>query len=310
MRLRKLGGVLLIAATLLTAREITVQQAVEWAMTHNKTLAQFKEQLSAAEAASSAALALEYPELSYSREGMDANQKYDEIRWTLSQSIEFPNKPFLRKQQARLQHAAKQAQYEEFLLELRTAVKVTYVDLLTRRNILRLRHRELNLAQLFQKAVEERIVAGISPEFERIQAEIQLAQAKNSYEEARWTFHSQRYELFTLIGLDADEQGYDIQFPDSLIYTRLKIPQKDALDGVVNQPLMRYYELLEKIADKEISLAKSQLLPDLSVGIFTQDINGESRKKGFEAGLSLPLWYPLVQKGQTSKARAEKRSVE
>jgi hypothetical protein len=117
MRFRKLGGVLLIAATLLTAREITVQQAVEWAMTHNKTLAQFKEQLSASEAATSAALALEYPELSYSREGMDANQNYDEIRWTLSQSIEFPNKPMLRKQQARLQHAAKTAEYEEFLLD-------------------------------------------------------------------------------------------------------------------------------------------------------------------------------------------------
>jgi outer membrane protein, heavy metal efflux system len=188
-------------------------------------------------------------------------------------------------------------------------VKVTYVELLTRRDIMRLRHRELNLAQLFQKAVEERIASGISPEFERLQAEIQLAQAKNNYEEARWTFHSQRYTLFTLIGLDADEQGYDIQFPDSLSYTELNIPQKLALDGVEKQPLMRYYELMEKIADKEISLAKSQLLPDLSVGIFTQDINGESRKKGFEAGISLPLWYPLVQKGETNKAKAEKRSA-
>jgi len=85
--------------------------------------------------------------------------------------------------------------------------------------------------------------------------------------------------------------------------------------SVEKNPFLGYVNQQVKVSQIEKKLERSQMLPDLNVGYFsqtiigTQDVNGtprnfgkDSRFTGVQAGISVPLWFSPY----TSRAKAAK----
>jgi cobalt-zinc-cadmium efflux system outer membrane protein len=94
--------------------------------------------------------------------------------------------------------------------------------------------------------------------------------------------------LLTLLDLNG---GKDLIFQTSQYEGDLSLPAKEALwqEMRAKDPILRQLEQLQMIAAQSIKVAKSQGLPDLSVGYNYQGVSG-SNYSGVYAGLSIPLW--------------------
>jgi cobalt-zinc-cadmium resistance protein CzcA len=69
-----------------------------------------------------------------------------------------------------------------------------------------------------------------------------------------------------------------------------------------------YEEKLLKRSEAEISLSKSELMPDLYVGYFNQQIDGTEGFSGWEAGISIPLWFVPASKSIAASRIGYERS--
>ena len=85
--------------------------------------------------------------------------------------------------------------------------------------------------------------------------------------------------------------------------------------SIEQNPFLAYIKQQVEVSQIEKKLERSQMLPDLNVGYFsqtiigTQDVNGvpryfgtDYRFTGFQAGISVPLWFPPY----TSRTKAAK----
>ena len=71
-------------------------------------------------------------------------------------------------------------------------------------------------------------------------------------------------------------------------------------------PGMLYYDSAQKLARTSLSLERQRLLPDLHISVFQGTNNGENAKRynGFQAGVSIPLWFG-ANKAKINAAKTE-----
>jgi cobalt-zinc-cadmium resistance protein CzcA len=105
---------------------------------------------------------------------------------------------------------------------------------------------------------------------------------------------------------------------DELKKRAIDVAQSDSLSAAEN-PFLAWLNQEIIIAQKETSVEKNKILPDIKVGYFNQsltgyqNINGQdqyfgasSRFSGIQVGLSVPLWAPpLVAKAQALKVQEQ-----
>jgi cobalt-zinc-cadmium resistance protein CzcA len=74
-----------------------------------------------------------------------------------------------------------------------------------------------------------------------------------------------------------------------------------------NHPILNYYQDVITLSNREQSLQKQKLLPDLNVSLFrgSNDGVGNRTYSGMQFGLAIPLWFG----SQRAKIRAAKTSV-
>jgi cobalt-zinc-cadmium resistance protein CzcA len=60
---------------------------------------------------------------------------------------------------------------------------------------------------------------------------------------------------------------------------------------LLNHPQIEIHNLKNDYIKQDISLQKTKLLPEISVGYFNQQIDNVRGFEGFEVGLSIPLWF-------------------
>lgn len=75
----------------------------------------------------------------------------------------------------------------------------------------------------------------------------------------------------------------------------------------LKHPTLNYYSDALKLTNRQVSLEKQKLLPDLNIGIFQGTNNGTGKQSysGFQVGLSMPIWFG----SQKSKISAAKTGV-
>lgn len=291
---------------------LTIQQAVESAYNRNAQLQQLHAQLLQKENMWRTETGISAPEISYFKEGISSSpgDPYAEQRFTVSQEIDFPLTTAYRLKGLSQELQALQYQLKARENEIKTEVKSKYVEVVYALRLQRSRQHQLELAQELYDAVYTKFETGMGNGIDLANAELRLDQAKNDLDQTEWVLHQARYGLFYAMGLPTEDQKYSIQFSDTLRANNVEISQILTLAVQEKQPefLATQNELMA--TDYFLKEARSNILPDIRLDLYTQDYGTGYDYHGFEIGLRIPIWYPLDQRGKINMALAKHDEVQ
>jgi len=199
---------------------------------------------------------------------------------------------------------AMERELEVLRQEISVGVKTKYAEILYTQSIRKLRADAYSLSKELDDAVIARVESGVGSYMDQLSSEIRLVQSENLQYEAEGLYLEARYRLFNFIGLNPDEQRYDIQFADTLMTHDELIEQEIALYSLENQPLYRSAKSMLTASEFGLKEAKSGFLPNMRVGYLSQDFGTGFRFHGFEAGLRVPLWGMFREKGMVEMAKS------
>lgn len=282
------------------AQLLTIQDAVDQAIKNNAQINQMRAQLQAKQAEWRTQTGVSAPEISYMKEGIDpkAGQPFQEKRWTVSQSVDFPVTTAYRIKALREEAKALELNIQEEERKVKSEVKARYVEVMYSLHIQKLKDQQLKLATEMYNAVFTQFETGMGNGMDLTKAELQVAEANNDIDDARRQLHMARYSLFMLMGLPPENQKYTIQFADTLRSNNVEVSQITALSVLSDQPSYKSTEKELDAAGYYLKEARSNILPDIRFNLYKQDYGGGFNYNGFELGLSFPIWYPFEQKGR------------
>ncbi|MCX6255301.1 MAG: CusA/CzcA family heavy metal efflux RND transporter [Bacteroidia bacterium] len=226
------------------------------------------------------------------------NSYTNDNSFAVSQSFSFPSVYVNRYRLASANIKSSEWQYKVSQLEIATQVKQVYwqyVFLSAKQELLSYQD---SLYSGFLRAAELRAKSGETNRLEMITARSQSLEIKN-----------QLYQVTADIGI------YSRKLMLLLNSKSLPVPAESNLhridfsflsDSVIvaQNPSLGYVQQQVEVSKIEKRLERSQMLPDLNLGYFsqtiigTQEVNGKHRNfgqgfrfTGFQAGLSIPLWF-------------------
>jgi len=282
------------------AQLLTIQDAVDQAIKNNAQINQMRAQLQQKQAEWRTQTGISAPEISYMKEGIDpkADQPFQEKRWTVSQSVDFPLTTAYRIKAIREEAQALELNIQEEERKVKADVKTKYVEVMYALQLQKLRDQQLKLTTELYNAVYTQFETGMGNGMDLTKAELQVAEANNDIDDARRQLHMARYSLFMLMGLPPENQKYTIQFADTLRSNNVEVSQITALSVLSDQPSYKSTEKQLDAARYFLKEARSNILPDIRFNLYKQDYGGGFNYNGFELGLSFPIWYPFEQKGK------------
>ena len=293
------------------AQLLTIQDAVGQAIQNNPQINQMRSQLSQKKEEWRTQTGVSDPEVSYMKEGINnkAADPFQEQRWTLSQTVDFPLTTSYRLKAIREEVKSMDLNIRAEERIVKADVKARYIEVLYALRLQKLREQQLKLANELYTAVEAQYKNGTGNEMDMTKAELQIAEANNDIDDARRQLHLARYGLFNLMGLATEKQKYSIQFMDTLKSDDIEISQIQALAVLTDQPSYQSSMNEMQASNYFLKEAKSNLLPDIRFNLYTQDYGTGYNFNGFEVGLSFPVWYPLGQKGKINMNLARQDEI-
>jgi cobalt-zinc-cadmium resistance protein CzcA len=227
----------------------------------------------------------------------------------VSQSFAFPSVYVNRFKLANANIKSSELQYLVSQLEIATQVKQVYWQFVFLSSKQKLLIYQDSLYSGFLRAAELRAKAGETNRLEMITARSQSLEIKNQLYQVTSDIAISSRKLMVLLNSKSpvlpsvkEVHRVDIAFnPDSVL--------------IGQNPLLDYINQQVEVSQIENKLERSQLLPDLNIGYFSQtiagtlDVNGVQRSfgkdfrfTGVQAGISVPLWFSPY----TSRAKAAK----
>lgn len=286
--------------------DISVDKALEIAYQHNTRIKQLENRIEAQEQQKTLNLGIRDPQVTYAKEGIGQGT-FTEQRWVISQTMDFPLSGYYKYQSAAATVKSLKKKLESQKLQLKADVKKAYTKLAF---AIESSHLEMERVELFQdlkNAADTRAEMGESSAIDAMQASLQLSEAQNSMQQAEQGIMNARYNLFEIIGLEEDQQTYDISFPDTLKYVGVEINQDDILRKLQDHPQLQQLQKNRLSASYMTKAAKSSYLPDLTIQYYRQDFGNGFDFDAFEIGFSIPLWFGLNQTKQVQQSKARYR---
>lgn len=291
---------------------LTIQQAVESAYLGNAELQQLHAQLRQKENMWKTVTGISAPEISYFKEGVStgSGDPFAEQRFTISQEFDFPLTTAYRLKGLSQELEALRHKLKARENEIKVDVKSRYVEVVYALHLQQSRQHQLELAQELYKAVYTKFETGMGNGIDLANAELRLDQAKNDLDQTEWILHQARYGLFFSMGLPVEDQKYSIQFSDTLYATDIEISQIMTLAVQERQPEFLATKNEMMATDYFLKEARSNILPDIRLNLYTQDYGTGFDYRGFEVGLRIPIWYPFDQRGKINIALAKQEEVQ
>ncbi len=292
---------LLVDANVYAQLPITLQAALDTALSRNYSLQAAQLRTLAAQKAEGTAVDL--PATGATLEYGSINSAYGDTRLGVSQSFSFPVVYRRQRQWLEAQTDVLRFGEQEIRRQLRKEVTALYYQLLLLQERKGLLLRSDSLFQDFLERQERRFAVGDINVLEKTTAETQRMQIAA---QLQW--------------LEADRATVQAQFNSLLNTGAVYVPAGSSAKAVLtvlpdlsilpNHPSLRMQQQEQQVAFREIDVQKAKLLPQLSVGYFNQSIRGVQNIGGVEkfysggtrfssvmAGVNIPLFR------QAQKAR-------
>lgn len=237
----------------------------------------------------------------------NSNSKDNSI--TVSQSFAFPTVYINQSRLANATVKRNEWQLQGSKLEIATQVKQIYwqlVFLYSRETLLQYQD---SLFSGFQRAAELRAKSGETNQLEMVTARTQSLEVRNQLKQATVDIGIYLRKLQMLLNTDVL-----LRPADTLLRRISYIFPSDSM-ALVQNPSLGYMQQQVKVSVYERMLERSHMMPDFSIGYFSQTIQGTQdirgvyrtfgagdRFNGIQAGISIPLWFVPY----TSKIKAAK----
>ncbi len=225
--------------------------------------------------------------------GFDSAQSTLSISWVI-QGARIDR----RIQSARVAASQVDIQHAIIALDLSAQTARLFIQALVDEQRLMLAQQAARQARNTVSDIKKRVDAGKSPEFERLQAEVELAQRELEAEDLQHILTSTRYKL--------SAQWGDSRKDYRLVGELFKMPIIDSIeqqfDTLMLNPALTLLATQQRIAQSEIELARIEAKPQwqFSVGVRRYEATDNF---GMVAGLSVPL-------GQDRSSAGKIRSLE
>ena len=218
--------------------------------------------------------------------------------FTLTQSIAFPTVYSNQNKLAVAGIKSSEWQLKKSQLEIATQVKQVYWQLAYLLSRGKLLVYQDSLFSGFMRAAELRAKSGETNRLEMITARSQSFEVKNQLQQINTDVGIYVRKLQTL--LNTDESWYPA---DTLLKRQLLVLLPDS-SAIAENPTLGLVKQQVEVAGAEKKLEQNRALPDLSIGYFSQTMQGVqevnsvpttfgpgNRFSGVQAGITLPLWY-------------------
>jgi len=282
---------------------LSVEKALEIAYRQNPQINQLQYQIRAQEKQEILSFGISDPEIKYMREGIDGGG-FTEQRWAVSQSMEFPLSSIYRNRQELSTTRSLELKLQDLKNQVKADVKTAYTQLAYALQSGNVAGERVQLFENLSEAAQARADMGESSEIDAMQADLQLQEARNNQETAFKEIMNTRYDLFQTIGLDPEEQTYDIGFTDTLSYLIVDIDQEVVMEKLEGHPRLQQIQKEVEASIYGKKLAKSTYLPDMNLSYYRQDFGNDYDFYGFEVGVSIPLWFVTRQAPKVQQANA------
>lgn len=288
---------------------LSVDKALEIAYRQNPQINQLQYQIRAQEKQELLSFSISDPEIKYMREGID-DGGFNEQRWAVSQSLEFPLTSIYRNRQERSNTRSLELKLQDLKNQVKADVKTAYTQLAYALQSGNVAGERVQLFVNLREAAQARADMGESSEIDAMQADLQLQEARNNQETTFKEIMNARYDLFQTIGLDPEEQTYDIGFTDTLSYLIVDIDQEEVMEKLEGHPMLQQIQREVEASTYGTKVAKSSYLPDLNLSYYRQDFGNDYDFYGFEIGVSIPLWFATRQAPGVQQANAIQNATE
>jgi cobalt-zinc-cadmium resistance protein CzcA len=229
--------------------------------------------------------------------------------FTVSQSFEFPNVYINQSKLANAKIKSSEWQLKSAQIEIATRVKQIYWQLAYLYSKEKLLVYQDSLFAGFLRAAELRAKAGETNRLEMMTARSQSLEVNNQLRQATADIDIFIRKLQMLLNTASK-----IIPEDTLLKRASFVPVIDSL-AVVKNPSLGYVRQQVEISWAEKKLERSRLLPDLTVGYFSQTMRGSqevdgisrtfgpgARFTGIQAGIAIPLWFlPYTSRSKAAK---------
>lgn len=289
--------------------DLSVGKALEIAYEHNPKVNQLQNRIEAQRQQQSLSLGISDPQVTYAREGIGQGS-FSEQRWVVSQQLDFPLTAYYRFKSEQENTNSLDLQLQSLKLQLKADVKSAYTELAYAIESSHLAQERVELFKSLRDAARARADLGESSEIDAMQADLQLTEAQNNMEKAYQDIMNARYDLFQTIGLDEEQQTYEISFPDTLHYVAVDIAQNEVLERLQSHPQLKQIQREQSAASYQTKAARSGYLPDFNVTYYRQDFGNGFDFNGIEVGVSIPLWFGINQSNKVQQSKARYRIVE
>ena len=290
-----------------TAEPLTQAQLIQHALENNPRITAAQQAWEAARARIWPARMLPDPELSLEYETLPeplSLGRFGERSIGVSQTLEFPARPYLRGRVAYQEVQVARLEYEAVRTEVAAEAEQAFSQVWAGQRRLGYAEENLRLATEFRDRTQVRVEAGDASRAELLRTEVEAGRAEVEKAAAQQQLHQARAVLNALLN---QELSTPMELSDGdLQYT----PVEFDLQWLQQQALARRPDLQGFRAHLEGAqamqrLATYALVPDLNLGLASQKIRGEG--DFWKAGLSLsvPLWAWGKQGPEIAGARAE-----
>ncbi|WP_221406495.1 TolC family protein [Reichenbachiella sp. 5M10] len=300
------------------SREIrTLDEVIEIALANNPTLKAASLEVEQQRALRGSSWNLPKTEVSWVH-GQYNSVRNDDNQFNISQRLEFPTVYSHQKQLAKARIEGSEQQRIATQNELIREVKSTWYALWLAQSKHLLLLTQDSIYRRYRSAAALRYQTGESNMLEKATAESQVAQIELSIAQNEADISILQTELMTLLHVDEP-----VQMKPGPMVKRKGILETDSLD-ISQNPTLEWFRQMMHIADKEKSIEKAQLMPDITLGYFNQSLNGtgldtegtptrytsSDRFDGFQVGLAIPLFGSKAHISQIQAAEYRRQTTE
>ncbi|MCK9641368.1 MAG: CusA/CzcA family heavy metal efflux RND transporter [Prolixibacteraceae bacterium] len=293
------------------SRQLNLHEAIQMALDSNLAVRSSAYSVQVQKALKGASLDL--PKTAIEGQYGQFNSYGKDNSFTLSQSFAFPTVYLNQGRLAKAGVKSSEWQLSVSQLEIATEVKQVYWQLAYFHAKQKLLAYQDSLFSGFLRAAEHRARLGETNRLEMITARSQSLEVKNLWQQVTADLTIAKLKLQTLLN-----SSLVVTPKDTLLTRAAFIPLPDSL-ALAGNPNLGYVKQQVQISQFERNLERSRIMPDFTIGYFsqtmqgTQEINGVPRTfgagerfNGIQAGVTIPLWFvPYTAKTRATKLKAE-----
>jgi len=282
-----------------------LESYIERGIKGNSEIQAFRLTVEREEAALKKSVNIPKPQLFLEYEGVKGGlENFESRKIGISQDLEFPSVYFMRSDVQSVQIDIAKAELQNKINTITAEIKQLYYSVIRNSALKDLAKDNVSISDDFLKVAERKFDAGVVTSLDVLNAKVNKTRAENELKNIENDLRKTFIDFRLLLNADESELKIAVDTTTHFYNVQLEEMLSSAMQN--NQEIL-LSRLRKDKAENRISLAKSLLMPNLSLKYYNQKLGTESGYYGFEVGVGIPVWFFLENSGEINEAKVEKK---